>query len=204
QFLRSASGLVVRIVRGEILASKSVIHFNIATPFAAEAHVGLQAIKLGIFMGFNVLQIIRDSRTVITKCQCSEYDKLTIGALKKGEGHYLVGDIPSFACCVVERKRPRHPAVSVIGNDNTLWRPAFISPFGQPSGTVTATDCQRWQLPSTVVGVRKVNKRGDPDFCHFGVMATEEESAFGARVSADAPVHVEGSSTSGLGRARVF
>ncbi|MBA0816947.1 hypothetical protein Gohar_001554 [Gossypium harknessii] len=30
-------------------------------------------------------------------------------ALKKGEGHYLVGDIPSFACCVVERKRPRHP-----------------------------------------------------------------------------------------------
>ncbi|MBA0834462.1 hypothetical protein Goarm_006814, partial [Gossypium armourianum] len=32
-------------------------------------------------MGFNVLQIIGDSRTVITKCQSSEYDRSTIRAI---------------------------------------------------------------------------------------------------------------------------
>ncbi|MBA0549077.1 hypothetical protein Golob_020136, partial [Gossypium lobatum] len=64
QLARSASGLVVRNVGGEILASKSVIHTSIATPFAAEAHAGLQALKLGISMGFNDLQIIGDSRTI--------------------------------------------------------------------------------------------------------------------------------------------
>ncbi|MBA0826539.1 hypothetical protein Goarm_011377 [Gossypium armourianum] len=84
QLLRSASGLVVRNVGGEILASKSVIHTNIATPFATEAHAGLQALKLRISMGFNALQIIGDSRTVITKCQSSEYDRSTIGAIIRG------------------------------------------------------------------------------------------------------------------------
>ncbi|PPD76632.1 hypothetical protein GOBAR_DD26443 [Gossypium barbadense] len=38
QNARSASGLIVRGEGGEILVSKSVIHTNIATPFAAEAH----------------------------------------------------------------------------------------------------------------------------------------------------------------------
>ncbi|PPD94010.1 hypothetical protein GOBAR_DD08973 [Gossypium barbadense] len=47
QHARSASGLIVRGEGGEILASKSVIHTNIATPFAAEAHAGLQALELG-------------------------------------------------------------------------------------------------------------------------------------------------------------
>ncbi|KAH1121908.1 hypothetical protein J1N35_005068 [Gossypium stocksii] len=41
---KSASGLAVRDERGEILVSKIVIHFDIPTPFAAEAHAGLQAI----------------------------------------------------------------------------------------------------------------------------------------------------------------
>ncbi|MBA0820153.1 hypothetical protein Gohar_028391 [Gossypium harknessii] len=30
-------------------------------------------------------------------------------ALKNGEGHYLVWDVPNPVCCAVERKRPRHP-----------------------------------------------------------------------------------------------
>ncbi|MBA0668825.1 hypothetical protein Goklo_001703 [Gossypium klotzschianum] len=102
---KSASGLVVRNVGGKILASKSVIHSNIATPFAAKAHAGLQAVKLEISMGFNVLQIIGDSRTI--KNTFAHF--VTVEALKKGEDHYLVGDIPSSACCAVERKRPRHP-----------------------------------------------------------------------------------------------
>ncbi|KAK5818320.1 hypothetical protein PVK06_023255 [Gossypium arboreum] len=144
QLSRSVSGLVVRNEEGEILASKSVIHSNIATPFAAEAHAGLQALLLGISMGFNVLQVIGDSRTVISKCQSSERDRLVIRsiiqdiqniknhfqnvrfhfvprsenilahfvaveALKKRDGHYLVGDIPRSVRCAMERKRPRHP-----------------------------------------------------------------------------------------------
>lgn len=39
----SVSGLVVRDVVGNILASKSVLHSDVASPFAAEAHAGFQA-----------------------------------------------------------------------------------------------------------------------------------------------------------------
>ncbi|MBA0846292.1 hypothetical protein Goarm_022880, partial [Gossypium armourianum] len=60
---RSASGLVVRVLMGEILASKAVMHSAISSPFAVKAHAGLQAIQLGISMGFNSLAIVGDSRT---------------------------------------------------------------------------------------------------------------------------------------------
>ncbi|KAH1073616.1 hypothetical protein J1N35_025944 [Gossypium stocksii] len=57
QSFKSASGLIVRDVRGEILASKSVLHSDVESLFAAEAHARLQAIRLGIFIGFKVLAI---------------------------------------------------------------------------------------------------------------------------------------------------
>ncbi|KAH1096326.1 hypothetical protein J1N35_013247 [Gossypium stocksii] len=95
-------------------------------------------------MGFNVLQIRGDSRTVITKCKSTEHDRSVIGAiirdiqnlkihfhkisfhsiprsentfahfaaveaLRKGESHYLIGDVPSSVRCTVERKRLWHP-----------------------------------------------------------------------------------------------
>lgn len=49
---RSVSGVVVWGLRDEFLASKTVLHNNVPSPFAAEAYVGLEAIKLGISMGF--------------------------------------------------------------------------------------------------------------------------------------------------------
>ena len=52
---------------GKILTSKSILHSDVASPFAAEAHARLQATRLGISMGFNFLEIIGDSRTIITK-----------------------------------------------------------------------------------------------------------------------------------------
>ncbi|MBA0700594.1 hypothetical protein Goari_020722 [Gossypium aridum] len=64
QNARSASGLLVRGEGGEILVSKSVIHSNIGTPFAAEAHAGLQALELGRSMGLTDLQIKGDSKTL--------------------------------------------------------------------------------------------------------------------------------------------
>ncbi|MFQ6668606.1 hypothetical protein Gotur_034179, partial [Gossypium turneri] len=83
QHARSASVLSVRGEGGEILASKSVIHTNIATPFAAKAHAGLQALELGKSIGFKDLQIIGDSKMIIKKCQSSEQDRSIIGAIIK-------------------------------------------------------------------------------------------------------------------------
>ncbi|MFQ6636931.1 hypothetical protein Gotur_013022, partial [Gossypium turneri] len=81
QHARSASGLIVRGEGGEILVSKSVIHNNIATPFAAEAHAGLKALQLGRSMAFKDIQILGDSKTIIRKCQSSEQDRSVIGAI---------------------------------------------------------------------------------------------------------------------------
>lgn len=81
---RSASGLAVRDKGGGILVSKTVIHSDISSPFVVEADAGLQEIQLGITMGFNSLQIIGDSRTVIKKCQSKDPDKSIIGALIRG------------------------------------------------------------------------------------------------------------------------
>ncbi|MBA0819392.1 hypothetical protein Gohar_003672, partial [Gossypium harknessii] len=77
----------VRDVGGEILALKTVLHSDVASPFAAEAHSGLQAMRLGISMGFNILEIVGDSRTIIKKCQTTDFDRSVIGA--------LIGDIHS-------------------------------------------------------------------------------------------------------------
>ncbi|KAG8486218.1 hypothetical protein CXB51_019605 [Gossypium anomalum] len=65
QLSRSASGLLVRDMRGDILASKSVIHENVALPFVAEARAREQAVRLGILLGIYECDINGDSRTVI-------------------------------------------------------------------------------------------------------------------------------------------
>ncbi|MBA0763571.1 hypothetical protein Gotri_012999, partial [Gossypium trilobum] len=78
---RSASGLVVRNKEGRIVVAKSTLHENIASSFAAEAYVGFQATRLGIQLGYHTLDIIRDSKTVITKCQNANRDRSEIGAI---------------------------------------------------------------------------------------------------------------------------
>ncbi|MBA0630100.1 hypothetical protein Godav_002229 [Gossypium davidsonii] len=57
------------------------MHSAISSLFVAKALAGLQAIQLGISMGFNSLAIVGDSRTVIKKCQSTDPDKSVIGAL---------------------------------------------------------------------------------------------------------------------------
>ncbi|MBA0778096.1 hypothetical protein Gotri_006013, partial [Gossypium trilobum] len=78
---RSASGLVVKNEEGRIVAAKSILHDNVASPFAAEAYAGYQATRLGIQMGYHILDIIGDSKTVITKCKNTNRDKSEIGAI---------------------------------------------------------------------------------------------------------------------------
>ncbi|KAA3462272.1 RNA-directed DNA polymerase [Gossypium australe] len=81
KYSRLTSGLVVWGDMGEFLASKTVLHSTISSPFMAEAHAGLQAVKLGISMGFQSVNIIGDSNTVIKKCNSAATDKSVIEAI---------------------------------------------------------------------------------------------------------------------------
>lgn len=57
------------------------MHSEIATPFTAEVYAILQAIKLGISMGLNKIEVVGDSKTIIKKCQSIDTDKSVIGAI---------------------------------------------------------------------------------------------------------------------------
>ncbi|KAK5846837.1 hypothetical protein PVK06_003136 [Gossypium arboreum] len=75
------SGLVVRGLMNEVLALKSIIHRNVASPFAAEAFAWLEAIKLDIEMGLQEIQIMGDSLTVIKKYHSTATDYSIIGTI---------------------------------------------------------------------------------------------------------------------------
>ncbi|MFQ6633335.1 hypothetical protein Gotur_012384, partial [Gossypium turneri] len=77
----AVSGLIVKNEAGRIVGAKSILHDNVASPFAAEAYAGFQATRLGIQLGYYTLDIIGDSKTVITKCQSGNRDRSEIGAI---------------------------------------------------------------------------------------------------------------------------
>ncbi|KAA3458125.1 reverse transcriptase [Gossypium australe] len=89
QVHKSATGLLVRDEEGVILASKAIIHHNIASPFTAEAYAGLQVAKLGIMMSLNRVLIMGDSKTVIKKCQSKNIDKSIIRAIIRDIHNHL-------------------------------------------------------------------------------------------------------------------
>ncbi|MBA0779578.1 hypothetical protein Gotri_003823, partial [Gossypium trilobum] len=86
---RSASGIIVRDRRGEIIVLKTTLHSNTSSSFLAEASACLQAIKLGTFMGLRSVTIMGDSKTVIKKCQTTDMDKSIIGP--------VIRDIQSYS-----------------------------------------------------------------------------------------------------------
>ncbi|MBA0785651.1 hypothetical protein Gotri_000018 [Gossypium trilobum] len=81
EYNRSASGLIVKEQEGRIVVAKSILHENVASPFAAEAYAGYQAIMLGIQLGYHTLDILGDSKTVTIKCQSENRDRSEIGAI---------------------------------------------------------------------------------------------------------------------------
>ncbi|MBA0717942.1 hypothetical protein Golax_005713 [Gossypium laxum] len=87
---KSASSLVVRGPMGEILGSKTVLHNNVSSPFAAKAYAGLHAITLGISMGILSVAIMGDSRTFIHRSENVYAHKLAQEALEKGEDSHLM------------------------------------------------------------------------------------------------------------------
>lgn len=66
---------------GEFLALKTVIHSTISSPFMAEEHAKLQVVKLEISLGFQSIDILGDSRTVIKKSNSTATDKSILGAI---------------------------------------------------------------------------------------------------------------------------
>ncbi|MBA0654546.1 hypothetical protein Goklo_021532, partial [Gossypium klotzschianum] len=76
---RSCSGVMFRNFKGDILASKRMIHENIPSVFVAEAIACVQAVIVGRDLGIMHAQIERDSLTVIKKAQNTERDKSAIG-----------------------------------------------------------------------------------------------------------------------------
>ncbi|KAH1056048.1 hypothetical protein J1N35_034113 [Gossypium stocksii] len=64
-----------------LMAAKTVLNSNVSSSFAAEAYAGLHAVKLRISLGFHLVMIKGDSRTIVNKCQQKRQDKSVIGAI---------------------------------------------------------------------------------------------------------------------------
>lgn len=77
---RSAMGLVARNDRGEVLVSKSTLNKEVAFLFAAEARAYSKAVRLGISMGVEMVEIKGNALTIIKKCHSNAIDKSKIGA----------------------------------------------------------------------------------------------------------------------------
>lgn len=80
QQFKAATGLVVRDSSGAVLVSKSVIDDRIATPFASEASDCVHAVRLGLQLGLEKVEIEGDSLTTIKKCQSNLLDRSEIGS----------------------------------------------------------------------------------------------------------------------------
>ncbi|MBA0673152.1 hypothetical protein Goklo_024978 [Gossypium klotzschianum] len=122
---RAVSGLVVRDLGGKILASKTVIHSAISSPFATEAHArGFKNSNKEMSTldpDESVIEtIIRDIQSkkvhfqetnfIFISRSANEYAHiLAHEALKMGEGEYLVGAVPDYIRHELKNRRPMHP-----------------------------------------------------------------------------------------------
>lgn len=66
---------------GELLALKTTFHLEISSPLMAEAYASLQEVKLGIFLGFQTVDIVGDSKSVIKNCKSATTDKSVLRAI---------------------------------------------------------------------------------------------------------------------------
>ncbi|XP_052488006.1 uncharacterized protein LOC105773801 [Gossypium raimondii] len=86
---RSASGLIVKNEEGRIVEEKSILHDNVASQFAAEAHAGFQATRFYF----------------IPRSENVEAHKLAKRSLQKEEEQYLVGETSQSICDELEPNR---------------------------------------------------------------------------------------------------
>ncbi|MBA0753740.1 hypothetical protein Gogos_005518 [Gossypium gossypioides] len=77
--------------RGDILASRTVQHGNVASPFVVEALACSQAVAFGRRLGVNMVEIKGDSLAIINKCNSTEIDRLEIGNIIRDIQHNKAG-----------------------------------------------------------------------------------------------------------------
>ncbi|MBA0815947.1 hypothetical protein Gohar_000663, partial [Gossypium harknessii] len=65
---RSSSGVIVKNERGEVLLTKSTLHGEVASYFAAEALACSQTVEVGRSLGVDMVEVKGDSLVVIRKC----------------------------------------------------------------------------------------------------------------------------------------
>ncbi|MBA0859712.1 hypothetical protein Goshw_009895, partial [Gossypium schwendimanii] len=75
QGFKSASGIVVRNTKGEVLVSKSCLHTAVGTTFDVEALAHFKAVLTGIELDLTYVIVEGDSRSIIKKCKTRLVDK---------------------------------------------------------------------------------------------------------------------------------
>ncbi|MBA0771036.1 hypothetical protein Gotri_019567 [Gossypium trilobum] len=75
QGFKSASGIVVRNAKGEVLVSKSRLHTAVGTTFDVEALAYFEAVLTGIELDLTDVIVEGDSRSIIKKCKTRLVDK---------------------------------------------------------------------------------------------------------------------------------
>ncbi|MBA0587272.1 hypothetical protein Gorai_000404, partial [Gossypium raimondii] len=106
---RSALRLVARNDRGKVLVSKSILENRIASPFAAEACACSQAVRLGIGMGVDEVEIEGDALTIIKKCQSNVEDNSKIAASIREIYTITRIDFPRFDLGIFQDGQTKRP-----------------------------------------------------------------------------------------------
>ncbi|MBA0619147.1 hypothetical protein Godav_028372, partial [Gossypium davidsonii] len=75
QGFKSASGIVVRNAKGEVLISKSRLHTAVGTTFDVEPLAYFEAVLTGIELDLTDVIVEGDSRSIIKKCKTRLVDK---------------------------------------------------------------------------------------------------------------------------------
>ncbi|KAH1065395.1 hypothetical protein J1N35_030382 [Gossypium stocksii] len=79
--------MVVWDQSGVLRATKTVLNSNVSSSFAAEAYVGLHAVKLGISLGFHSVMIKGHSRK--KKCTWKAMLCFAIGQARREDGEEI-------------------------------------------------------------------------------------------------------------------
>lgn len=76
---RACFGVVIQDFEGNVLYSKTRLHKDVPSSFAAKAMAAFDAIELGLQLGFSMIEVEGDSLTVIRKLQDKKLDKSVLG-----------------------------------------------------------------------------------------------------------------------------
>ncbi|XP_052485099.1 uncharacterized protein LOC128040401 [Gossypium raimondii] len=136
----SCSGLVVRNERAEVICSRTIMHVNILSAFAAEVMACLQALNLGLHLGLREIKIEGDSHSVIRKLQAEEEDRSEIEAYIKDSKQLSLG----FGSCAFRFiHRESNKVAHIIATEGIKKSETTYLMHMVPSGVEGAVDADR-------------------------------------------------------------